>query len=245
MNTIYNKIKGKTGQIALLIDPEKVVFNQNFDSLIEKIKLSSIHFIFVGGSSCNSIQCNEIVSFLKKRIHQPIILFPGSPKQFTKEADALLYLSLISGRNPKYLIGEHVKSAITIKKSKIEVLSTSYIIINKEIKSSVLTVSNTLPISPNEPKKVLQHALAGELQGKKITFLDAGSGAINTIPLSTLAYIRSHTSNPIIIGGGINKISQIDNYTKLGANVIVIGNAIEKDEKFIDEINHFFEIKKD
>ena len=185
------------------------------------------------------------MSFLKKRIHQPVILFPGSPKQFTKKADALLYLSLISGRNPKYLIGEHVKSAIAIKKSKIEVLSTSYIIINKEIKSSVLTVSNTLPISPNEPKKVLQHALAGELQGKKITFLDAGSGAINTIPLSILAYIRSHTRNPIIIGGGINKISQIDNFTKLGANVIVIGNAIEKDEKFIDEINHFFEIKKD
>jgi putative glycerol-1-phosphate prenyltransferase len=113
--------------IGRLIDPEKIIFNQSFDDLIEKLRLSCIHYVFVGGSSNNCIQSKEIVSYLKKRIHQPILLFPGSPNQFSKEADALLYLSLLSGRNPKYLIEEHVNSALTIKKSKIEVLPTEII----------------------------------------------------------------------------------------------------------------------
>jgi phosphoglycerol geranylgeranyltransferase len=243
MNTIYNKIKGNIGQIAILIDPEKVVFNQNFEDLIKKIKSSSVHFVFVGGSSNNSIRCKEIVSFLKKHIQQPILLFPGSPKQFSNEANALLYLSLLSGRNPKYLIEEHVNSALTIKKSKIEVLPTSYLIINNEIKSSVLSVSNTTPIPRSKPKEALKHALAGELQGKKITYLDAGSGSLTRIPLSTIGLIKKYTTNPIIVGGGIYKISQIEKLTSVGANVIVIGNAVEKDVQFIDKINQFLDTR--
>lgn len=241
MNSIYNKIIAKTGQIAVLIDPEKIVFNQSFDDLIEKLRLSRIHYVFVGGSSNNCIQSKEIVSYLKKRIHQPILLFPGSPNQFSKEADALLYLSLLSGRNPKYLIEEHVNSALTIKKSKIEVLPTSYIIINNENNSSVLSISNTSPIPKGKAKEALKHALAGELQGKKITFLDAGSGSSSTIPLSTVVLIKNYTSNPIIIGGGINKISQIEKLASVGTNVIVIGNAVEKDSLFLDKINQFIQ----
>jgi putative glycerol-1-phosphate prenyltransferase len=239
MNTIYNKIKANTGQIAILIDPEKIVFNQNLDNLIEKIRLSNIHYVFVGGSSNNSIQSKEIVSYLKYRIHQPILLFPGSPNQFSKDADALLYLSLLSGRNPKYLIEEHVNSALTIKKSKIEVLPTSYLIINNNHRSSVLSISNTSPIPSSKAKEALKHALAGELQGKKITFLDAGSGSSSRIPISTVILVKKYTSNPIIIGGGINKISQIEKLTSVGTNVIVIGNAIERDILFLDKINKF------
>jgi phosphoglycerol geranylgeranyltransferase len=241
MNTIYNKIKANTGQIAILIDPEKIIINQNFEDLIEKIRLSHIHYVFVGGSSNNSIQCKEIVVILKNRIHQPVLLFPGSPKQFSKAADALLYLSLISGRNPKYLIEEHVKSALTIKKSKIEVLPTSYLIINNENKSNALSISNTSPIPSSNPKEALKHALAGELQGKKITFLDAGSGSSTSIPLSTVLLVKKYTTNPIIIGGGINKISQIEKLASVGTNVIVIGNAIEKDILFLDKINQFIQ----
>jgi putative glycerol-1-phosphate prenyltransferase len=241
MNTIYDKINANTGQIAVLIDPEKIVFNQSFEDLIEKIRISCIHYVFVGGSSSNAIQCKEIISILKKQIHQPILLFPGSPKQFSKEADALLYLSLLSGRNPKYLIEEHVNSALTIKKSKIEVLPTSYLIINNKNKSSVLTTSNTSPIPTNKQKEVLKHALAGELQGKKITFLDAGSGSSTIIPLSTVILIKKFTNNPIIVGGGINKISQIKKLASVGTNVIVIGNAIEKDKLFLDKINQYIQ----
>ncbi len=243
MNSIYNKIKAKTGQIAILIDPEKIIFNQSFDDLIEKLRLSCIHYVFVGGSSNNCIQSKEIVSYLKKRIHQPILLFPGSPNQFSKEADALLYLSLLSGRNPKYLIEEHVNSALTIKKSKIEVLPTSYLIINNENNSSVLSISNTSPIPKGKAKEALKHALAGELQGKKITFLDAGSGSSSTIPLSTICLIKNNTNNPIIVGGGIKKISQIEKLASIGTNVIVVGNAIEKDVLFIDKINGFIDRK--
>ena len=152
-----------------------------------------------------------------------------------------MYLSLLSGRNPKYLIEEHVNSALTIKKSKIEVLPTSYLIINNKNKSSVLTTSNTSPIPTNKQKEVLKHALAGELQGKKITFLDAGSGSSTIIPLSTVILIKKFTNNPIIVGGGINKISQIKKLASVGTNVIVIGNAIEKDKLFLDKINQYIQ----
>jgi len=243
MNTIYNKIKTNIGQIAILIDPEKVAFNQNFIVLIEKIRVSNIHFVFIGGSSHTSIHCKEIVSFIKKRIEQPILLFPGSSNQFSKEADAILYLSLLSGRNPKYLIEEHVNSALTIKKSNIEVLPTSYLIINNNKNSSVLSISNTSPLPVGKAKEALKHALAGELQGKTITFLDAGSGSHTTIPLSTIDLIKKNTSNPIIVGGGISKISQIEKLTSIGANVIVIGNAVEKDSQFLDEIHQFLATK--
>lgn len=239
MNAIYNKIKSETGQIAILIDPEKIIYNQNFEILIKKINSSFIHYVFVGGSSNNSIQSKNIVNYLKKHIHQPILLFPGSSNQFSKDADALLFLSLLSGRNPKYLIEEHVKSALTIKKSKIEVIPTSYLVINNKNQSTVLTISNTSPIPSGKAKEALKHALAGELQGKKITFLDAGSGSSTTIPLSTIRLIKKHTNNPIIVGGGITKISQIEKLTYIGTNVIVIGNAIEKDLLFLDKINQY------
>ena len=127
------------------------------------------------------------------------------------------------------------------KTDKIEVLPTSYLIINNENNSSVLSISNTSPIPKGKAKEALKHALAGELQGKKITFLDAGSGSSSTIPLSTVVLIKNYTSNPIIIGGGINKISQIEKLASVGTNVIVIGNAIEKDSLFLDKINQFIQ----
>lgn len=243
MNSIYDTIKRNTGQIAILLDPEKIVINQNFIDLIEKIKSSKIHFVFIGGSSTTSIRCNEIVKFIKHRINQPVILFPGSTKQFSKEADAILYLSLLSGRNPKYLIEEHVNSALTIKKSNIEVLPTSYLIINNEKNSSVLSISDTSPIPTGQAKEALKHALAGELQGKKITFLDSGSGSAIRVPLSTIDLIKKNTSNPIVVGGGINKITQIEKLTSVGTNVIVIGNAIEKNSHFLDKISEFLKTK--
>ena len=229
---IFDLITAKKGQIAVLIDPDKSNKKEELDKLIEKSEFADIDFFFVGGSTVTREQFEYVVNYLSNNSELPVVLFPGASHQISSRADAILYLSLISGRNPDYLIGHHVLSANEIYDMRVEVIPTAYILIDGGTKSSVAYVSQTTPIPSDKSSIILNTAKAGILQGKKLIYVDAGSGAINHVPNKVISELAS-LNKPIIVGGGITKIEEIDALQKAGANVIVIGNKIEEDIDFL------------
>jgi putative glycerol-1-phosphate prenyltransferase len=166
----------------------------------------------------------------------PIILFPGSPLQLSSQADALLLLSLISGRNAEYLIGNHVVAAPFLRESGIEIVPTGYMLINGGKQTSVSYMSNTQPIPADKPDIALATAMAGEMLGLKIIYLDAGSGAINPVPLNMIASIAAGVSIPVIVGGGIRTPDAVRNAYESGADVVVVGNATETNQSLLSEL---------
>lgn len=222
----------------MLIDPEKSNNLDDLLQLIEKSEFAGVNYFFVGGSTVTQEDFVKVVRFLKKSTSIPIVIFPGASHQICAEADALLYLSLISGRNPDYLIGHHVQSAHAVFEMDIEVIPTAYILIDGGTKSSVAYVSQTTPIPNDQSTIILNTAKAGILQGKKLLYLDAGSGAKQTIPIKTIESL-SHLNTPIIVGGGITTTKKIEEFANAGANVVVIGNKIESDLNFLLDIQLF------
>ena len=235
---ILNSFAKRPGQIAILIDPEKSKNPTHLKNLIEKAQFAKVDYFFVGGSTVSREDFISVVSFLKQNSSIPVVIFPGASHQISKEADALLYLSLISGRNPDYLIGHHVQSANEVYDMDIEVIPTAYILIDGGTKSSVAYVSQTTPI-PNDKLSIITNtAKAGILQGKKLLYLDAGSGALQSVLPETVKELTLLNS-PIIIGGGIKTKKQITELSNAGANVIVIGNKIEEDIDFLLDIHSY------
>lgn len=241
MNTtsqIAESFAKRRGQIAILIDPEKAKSQTELKELIEKAEFAKVDYLFVGGSTVTREDFISAVSYLKAHSIIPVIIFPGASHQISKEADALLYLSLISGRNPDYLIGHHVQSANEVYSMNIEVIPTAYILIDGGTKSSVAYVSQTTPI-PNDQLSIISNtAKAGILQGKQLLYLDAGSGAQQTVLPETVREL-SLLNKPIVIGGGIKTKEKIKELSDAGANVIVIGNKIEEDMDFLLDIHSF------
>ncbi len=241
MNTtsqIAESFAKRRGQIAILIDPEKAKSQTELKELIEKAEFAKVDYLFVGGSTVTREDFISAVSYLKAHSIIPVIIFPGASHQISKEADALLYLSLISGRNPDYLIGHHVQSANEVYSMNIEVIPTAYILIDGGTKSSVAYVSQTTPI-PNDQLSIISNtAKAGILQGKQLLYLDAGSGAQQTVLPETVREL-SLLNKPIVIGGGIKTKEKIKELSDAGANVIVIGNKIEDDMDFLLDIHSF------
>ncbi|MEJ6617504.1 MAG: geranylgeranylglyceryl/heptaprenylglyceryl phosphate synthase [Crocinitomicaceae bacterium] len=241
MNTtsqIAESFAKRRGQIAILIDPEKAKSQTELKELIEKAEFAKVDYLFVGGSTVTREDFVSTVSYLKAHSIIPVIIFPGASHQISKEADALLYLSLISGRNPDYLIGHHVQSANEVYSMNIEVIPTAYILIDGGTKSSVAYVSQTTPI-PNDQLSIISNtAKAGILQGKQLLYLDAGSGAQQTVLPETVREL-SLLNKPIVIGGGIKTKEKIKELSDAGANVIVIGNKIEEDMDFLLDIHSF------
>ena len=236
--TITNGFSKRTGQIAILIDPEKSKNKVQLKELIKKAQFAKVDYIFVGGSTVSREDFVSVVSFLKENSSIPVVIFPGASHQISKDADALLYLSLISGRNPDYLIGHHVQSANEVYAMDIEVIPTAYILIDGGTKSSVAYVSQTTPIPNDKISIITNTAKAGILQGKKLLYLDAGSGAQQSVLPETVKELKQLNS-PIIIGGGIRTKEQISELSVAGANVIVIGNKIEEDIDFLLDIQSF------
>jgi phosphoglycerol geranylgeranyltransferase len=228
MNVLEQIKSSKSCKVALLIDPDK---NQsNLDSVIkDSNNIDEIAFFFIGGSVVNSEDFVSCMVIVKRYANKPIVIFPGGYHQFSKEADAFLFLNLISGRNPEYLIGQHVKGAEMLAKSKVEVISTSYILVEGGTNSSVKQVSNTEPIDQSNIDLIRKTALAGELIGHKCIFLDAGSGAIQSVHPSIVSELKSISNNPIIIGGGIKTQNEYNQLANAGANIVVIGNAFEEE----------------
>jgi phosphoglycerol geranylgeranyltransferase len=240
MQTIYNHIvQRKTANkksFVVLIDPDKVTP----DSLTKTVELSvaaGVDYFFVGGSLVVSTFLDDCVKIIKANCDIPVILFPGSPSQVSKYADGLLYLSLISGRNPELLIGQHVISAPLVKKSGLEVMSTGYIVVDGGAPTTVSYISNAAPIPNNKNEIAICTALAGEMLGMKLIYMDAGSGAQQAITENMITAVSQNISVPLIIGGGIITAEKAYLNCKAGADLIVIGNAIEKDATLIKEMS--------
>lgn len=237
--TIYQSLmeskKSNHKCFAVLIDPDKVN-GSSLEQIIELAIEANVDYFFVGGSLVVSDQLEACVTFIKKKCKIPVVLFPGSPSQVTKAADGLLYLSLISGRNPELLIGQHVVSAPFVKKSGLEIMSTGYMVIDGGAPTTVSYISNASPLPSDKNEIALCTAMAGEMLGMKLIYMDAGSGAQQPISESMIQTVASSIDIPLIVGGGIKTPEKAYLNCKAGADVIVIGNAIEKDHLLIREI---------
>ncbi|MCO5258535.1 MAG: geranylgeranylglyceryl/heptaprenylglyceryl phosphate synthase [Crocinitomicaceae bacterium] len=219
-------------KIAVLIDPEKCQSEQQVQQLTEKIHFSGVDFIFIGGSTVSEKEFNQTIGFLKKYATIPLIIFPGSSSQVSDQADGILLLNLISGRNPDFLITHHVQAAQKIAESNLEVISTSYLLIDGGTQSSVAYVSQTTPIPQHQISIAYQTALAGKLIGHQAIFMDAGSGAKNSVSTELVQAFKK-LEQPIIVGGGIRSVHQIESLFQAGANIAVVGNKIEEDIDFL------------
>ena len=220
---------------AVLIDPDKVD-NEKMHRLLELAHAAKVDYFLVGGSLVISNYLDTCVQFIKKNSSIPVILFPGSHTQVSKYADALLYLSLISGRNPDLLIGQHVISAPAVRKSGLEILSTGYMVIDGGAPTTVSYISNASPLPADKDDIAMCTAMAGEMLGMKLIYMDAGSGAKRPITESMIETVSNHISVPLFIGGGITNPEKAYLNCKAGADIIVVGNAIEKDESLIMEM---------
>jgi putative glycerol-1-phosphate prenyltransferase len=239
-STIYHSLSEKKKQgkksFAVLIDPDKVN-NSVLDELIELSVTAKVDYLLVGGSLVISNHLDECVQHIKNNCSIPVILFPGSPSQVSKYADALLYLSLISGRNPELLIGQHVVSAPFVKKSGLEIMPTGYIVVDGGAPTTVSYISNAAPVPADKSEIAMCTAMAGEMLGMKLIYMDAGSGAKRAITESMIEAVAKHIEVPLIVGGGIIEPEKAYLNCKAGADVIVVGNAIEKDASLIKEMS--------
>lgn len=239
MKGIYSSILEKKQQgkksFAVLIDPDKVN-EQSLDALIELAKEARVDYFFVGGSLVVSDNMDECIQQIKSSCAIPVILFPGSPSQVSKYADALLYLSLISGRNPELLIGQHVVSAPVVKKSGLPIMPTGYMVIDGGAPTTVSYISNAAPLPSDKNEIAMCTAMAGEMLGMKLIYMDAGSGAKKAISENMIAKVAGCIDIPLIVGGGITTAEKAYLNCKAGADIIVVGNAIEKDALLIKEI---------
>jgi phosphoglycerol geranylgeranyltransferase len=239
---VNNKKQGKKS-FAVLIDPDKVSLKNPEDGawvLDEYIELSvsaKVDYLLVGGSLVISNHLDECVKHIRQHCDIPVILFPGSPSQVSKHANALLYLSLISGRNPELLIGQHVVSAPFVKQSGLEILPTGYIVIDGGAPTTVSYISNAAPVPSDKNEIAMCTAMAGEMLGMKLIFMDAGSGAKRPITESMIRAVAESIEAPLIVGGGILQPEKAYLNCKAGADVIVVGNAIEKDASLIKEMS--------
>lgn len=232
---IKNKQQGHKS-FAVLVDPDKVD-NAGIDKLVSLATDAKVDYFLVGGSLLISNHLDECIQLLKSAGDIPVILFPGSPSQVSKYADALLYLSLISGRNAELLIGQHVVSAPFVRKSGLEIIPTGYMVIDGGAPTTVSYISNATPIPSDKNEIALCTAMAGEMLGMKLIYMDAGSGAKRPIPESMIEMVSGQVEAPIIIGGGITDPEKAYRNCKAGADVIVVGNAIEKDTSLIKELS--------
>ncbi|MCE3228406.1 MAG: Geranylgeranylglyceryl phosphate synthase [Bacteroidetes bacterium] len=219
--------------LAVLVDPDK--FNP------EVIRLSNenkVNCFLVGGSGLKTNNISQVITEIKKISKIPVVLFPGDETQLTKQADGLLLLSLLSGRNPEYLIEKHVRAAPLIHKLKLSHLPTAYLLLEGGNTSTTQKITGTTPLSSQS--KIIFTSLAGEQLGFKAIYLEAGSGAKKTISAGLIKKIKKTISIPLIVGGGIDSEKKATELISAGANMIVVGNALEKNSALIHEISKAF-----
>ena len=232
---LEKKAKGKK-LFAILIDPDKQK-NSVLSLIVQKANEANVDYFFVGGSLLTNDNLDECIKTIKNNSNIPVILFPGNAMQINKNADGILFLSLISGRNPELLIGKQVISAPILKQTSLEVISTGYMLIDSGKPTTASYMSNTLPIPRNKNGIATSTAIAGEYLGMKLIYMDGGSGAEKPIEIDMIKQVSNQINIPMIVGGGIcNAQKAIDN-CNAGADLIVVGNAIEKNADLILEIS--------
>jgi phosphoglycerol geranylgeranyltransferase len=239
MKSVLEKIlaarkKGKK-LFSVLIDPDKLS-EKKLLSVAELCQQAKTDFVFVGSSLLTRDNLNSCIRSIRKKYSGDVVLFPGNTLQVSKQADAILFLSLISGRNAEMLIGNHVIAAPILKQSGIEIIPTGYMLIESGAATSVSYMSNSTPIPKDKTDIAASTAIAGELLGMKLIYMDAGSGAKEPISAEMLKAVRKKVEAPIIAGGGIRSAELALERCKAGADVIVTGNSIEKNSALIFEI---------
>lgn len=237
MNIFLDIIKSyedKQPMLAILFDPEKT--SHIDQEVISGIESSIATHIFVGGSEAQTAETETLVIDIKSKTKLPVLLFPGDITQLTPKADGLLFLSLISGRNPDYLIGKHVEAVSKIDGFNFEVIPTGYILVENGKTTSVERVTNTKPLSRTDKQTIVDTAKAGELLGMKLIYLEAGSGATHSVDADSIQGVKDAVSIPLIVGGGFRSRSQIDAAYKAGADMVVVGTAIEENVNFLRDL---------
>ena len=222
--------------LAVLVDPDKIESERKLERLIGVCNNARVDYIFVGGSLLISGSLEETIKFIKSYSSIPVILFPGSNLHINKSADAILFLSLISGRNADLLIGQHISAAPLIKKSNIEVLATGYMLVGSDLSTTVAHISQTSPIPSSKPEIAMCTALAGEMLGMRLIYLDAGSGAKEEVPGVMIEQVKKSIAVPLIVGGGISTIKKAKTAYHSGADTLVVGTAVENRLDFITEM---------
>ncbi len=230
---ILKAIQNKKKLLAILLDPEKLSA-ENIFLLSEKIKKSPATHILFGGSTYDGTDFEELISELKEHLNLPILLFPGDYNQISDKADGLLFLSLLSGRNPEYLIGQQIKAVPFLENKNLEIIPTAYLLIENGKQTAVEIVSETKPIKRENISEISQTAKAGEYLGMKLVYLEAGSGAKHPIPENIISETKAKLNIPLIVGGGIRSKEAIQNAFDAGADMVVIGTAFENDSTFFD-----------
>lgn len=237
MTNIYNEITQSKVEnqklLAILLDPDKIDLDV-IGALVSKINQSPATHVFIGGSLVTTNILDELILKIKENCTLPIVLFPGNPSQISDKADAILFLSLLSGRNPEYLIGHQVQAVPILKRTQLEIISTGYILIESGNETAVERVSKTKPLDRNNLDLALATAQAGEMLGSKLIYLEAGSGAKLAVPLEMIKKIAQNIEIPLIVGGGIVDLQGIQNAYQAGADMVVIGTAFEKDRNFFN-----------
>lgn len=235
LNAIQDKRSKGLKSFAVLLDPDKL----DKESCIKIINLaveSKIDYFFVGGSLITENNFSLIIKTIKANSNIPVLLFPGNALQIDTSADAILLLSLISGRNPEFLIGQHVVAAPILKTSKLQILSTGYMLVDCGKQTTVSYISNTTPIPHDKPAVAACTAMAGEMLGLKLIYMDGGSGAMYPVSPKMIAMVRKSIDLPLIVGGGINTKQKAIDALEAGADMIVIGNGIEKNPHLLVEV---------
>jgi phosphoglycerol geranylgeranyltransferase len=237
LSTIEDKAKRNKKSVVLLIDPDKYEIPQ-LQSTISIASDCGVSFLLVGGSIINK-SINDKIVYIKSISSFPVFLFPGNLLQLCNQADGILLLSLISGRNPEFLIGNHVHAAPFLRNSGMEIIPTGYILIDTGKKTSVEYISNTIPIPSDKVDIAIATALAGEMLGMKLIYLEGGSGASEIVNADIIREVKKNVQVPLIVGGGINTKEQAKEIFEAGADIIVVGNAIEKKPQFLHELSEF------
>ena len=236
-NSLFNNDDNDDFGILALIDPD-LKNDHILEELINSINNNKFAAVLVGGSSISDNKFEQRLKTIKNKINKPIILFPGSSNQISKNADAILFTSLLSGRNPKYLIDEQLKGVKLIREYGLLVISTGYLLIGNISQTTVETTSQTKPLNPDNFQNVLHHALVAEYFGMKYIYLENGSGAEMSINCKLVAYLFKNIKIPIIVGGGIKNKKDIESLKKAGARYVVLGTILEQNPKseFISSI---------
>lgn len=237
LDGLAEKSKHGKKSIAVLIDPDKVDDAAKLTALVNLANENCVDYFLVGGSLITSTNLSEVIACIKESATIPVIIFPGSSIQIDPGANAILFLSLISGRNPDLLIGQHVVAAPILKNTQLEIIPTGYMLINSGKTTSVAYISNTTPIPDDKYSLAACTAMAGEMLGLKLIYLDAGSGAEKEITARMISTVRKSVKVPLVVGGGIDSSRKALNALEAGADMIVIGNALEKNPNLLIEIS--------
>lgn len=223
---IQNAYANREKHLVFLLDPDKVDL-QHMQAWLQKIEEHQPFMLLVGGSQENTQSPHELVSFLKKNTTTPVVIFPADAQQISTEADAILFLQLLSGRNPAYLIEKQLQSVTTLAATNVEIIPTTYLLIESSQPTTVQQVTKTTPLSRTDLENVYQHAQVGIWFGHQLVYLEAGSGASQAVPLAMVKEVSSRISVPILVGGGIKNKLEVEQYYEAGATFVVVGTALE------------------